>query len=73
MDQVKKKGFVMENRCYVCHRSEKSIAHFPLHCVKARLLCELFGVSLVMPSLVSETLLGQYGFLVGKRVKKFGK
>ena len=73
LDQVKKRGQALANRCYFCQADEESIDHLLLHCEKSRALWEmlftLFGVSWVFPSLVRETLLGWNSFFVGKRHK----
>ena len=73
LDQVKKRGRALANRCYFCQVDEESIDHLLLHCEKSRALWEMlftrFGVSWVFMSLVRETLLGWNGFFVGKRRK----
>ena len=74
LDQVKKRGQALANRCYFCQAEEESIDHhLLLHCEKTRVLWEmpftLFGVSWVFPSSVRETLLGWNGFLMGKSCK----
>ena len=74
LDQVKKRGQALANRCYFCQAEEESIDHYLLlHCEKTRVLWEmpftLFVVSWVFPSSVRETLLGWNGFLMGKSCK----
>ena len=63
LDQVKKRGWALANRCYFCQVEEESIDHLLLHCEKTRVLWEmlftLFGVS----------LFGWNGFFMGKKRK----
>ena len=71
MDQLKKRGWALPNRCYLCGAAEESIHRLLIHCTKARvlwdLLFNLFGVLWVLPSSVKEILLRWYGQFVGKK------
>ena len=62
LDQLKKRGWTLANRCFLCYAEEESIDHILIHCIKARVLWELlfalFGVIWVLPYLVKDTLLG---------------
>ena len=62
LDQLKKRGWALLNRCYLSGAAEESINHLLIHCTKARvlwdLLFNLFGVLWVLPSSVKEILLG---------------
>ena len=62
LDQLKKRGWTLANRCFLCCAEEKFIDHILIHCTKARILWELlfalFGVMWVLPYLVRDTLLG---------------
>ena len=59
MDQLKKRGWSLPNRCYLCCAVEESIDHLLIHCTKARILWAM-----------KEILLGWHGLFVGKnRVK----
>ena len=73
LDQLKRKGWRIPNRCFLCQTCEESIDHLLLHCEKTRevwmLLLFLFGVSWVFPFSVKETLLGWRGSFVGKKRK----
>ena len=61
LDQVKRKGWSLANRCFLCLIDEESINHILIHCTKARVLWELlfalFGVTWVLPLTVRETFL----------------
>ena len=71
LDQVKKRGWDLANRCSFCQVEEESIDHLLLHCEKTRalwvMLFTLFGVSWVFPSSIRETLLGWIGSFLGKK------
>ena len=41
MDQLKKRGWALPNRCYLCGDAEESINHLLIHCTKARVLLDL--------------------------------
>ena len=62
LDQLKKRGWTLANRCFLCCAEEEFIDHILIHCTKARILWELlfalFGVMWVLPYLVRDTLLG---------------
>ena len=74
LDQIKKQGRALANRCFLCGKDEETIDHLLLHCPVARLLWDLllaiFGVNWVFPKSVSETLISWSGSCVGKRRKK---
>ena len=42
LDQLKKKGWPLANKCYLCQRHKESIDHILLHCAKVRTLWTLF-------------------------------
>ena len=70
-DQLKKRGWSLPIRCYLCGAAEETVDHLLIHCTKARVLWELlfnlFGVMWVLPSSGKEILLGWYGAFVGKK------
>ena len=77
LDQLKKRGRVLANRCFLCCEEEESIDHIPMHCSKARVLWELlfalFGVTWVLPFSVRDTLIEWRGFILGKKRRKVWK
>ena len=42
LDQLKKRGIALANRCYLCLECAESVNHLLLHCAKTRLLWEFF-------------------------------
>ena len=74
LDQLKKRGRALANRCFLCGEGEETIDHLLLHCSKAKILWDLllaiFGFSWVFPLFVKESLLTWHGSFVGKRRKK---
>ena len=74
LDQLKRRGRALANRCFLCGEEEETIDHLLIHCSKARILWDLllaiFGVSWVFPLSVKETLLSWQGSFVDKRRKK---
>ncbi|RVW53935.1 hypothetical protein CK203_073000 [Vitis vinifera] len=77
MDQLKKRGWALANRCFLCCEEEESIDHILIHCSRARALWEflfaLFGVFWVLPSSVKDTLIEWRGFMLGKKHRKVWK
>ena len=74
LDLVRKRGWSMENKCFLCHEEQESIDHVLIHCDKTRfawhILFSLFGVSWVLPSSMRELLLSWHGSFVGRKRKK---
>ncbi|KAL6314646.1 hypothetical protein AAG906_026990 [Vitis piasezkii] len=74
LDQLKRRGWAIANRCFLCCAEEESINHIIIHCSKARVLWELvfvlFGVTWVLPYSARDTLLGWHGSFVGKKHRK---
>ena len=60
LDQLKRRGWNLANRCFLCCVEEEMINHILIHCSKARVLWELvftlFGVNLVLPLSDRDTL-----------------
>ena len=74
LDQLKRRGNALSNRCFLRGEGEETVNHLLIHCSKARILWDLllaiFGVSWVFPLFVWKTLLSWQGSFVGKRHKK---
>ena len=74
LDQLKRKGWNMANRCFLCCAEEQTINHILIHCSKVRVLWELvfalFGVKWVLPLSAGDTLLGWHGSFVSKKRRK---
>ena len=74
LDHLKRKGWSLANRCFICLEKEDTIDHILVQCVKTRvlwnLLFSLFSMLWILPSSIRDTLLGRHGSFVGKRRKK---
>ena len=70
-DQLKRRGWNLPNRCFLCKEEEETNDHPFLFCSKASklwsLIFSLFGVHWVLHSTVRGNLLGWSGVFVGKR------
>ena len=42
LDQLKKRGFTLANRCFLCEEEKETIDHMLIHCPTARILWDLF-------------------------------
>ena len=73
LDQLKPHGRALTNRFFLCEEDEETIEHLLIHCIKARMLWDLFllivGSSWVFPHSVLHTLLAWQGASVGKNAK----
>ncbi|RVW71739.1 ADP-ribosylation factor 1 [Vitis vinifera] len=74
-DQLKRRGWILANRCFLCCAEEETINRILVHCPKARVLWDLvfslFGVNWVLPLTVKDTFLEQFSSrLQGKVVSK---
>ena len=70
-DQLKRRGWILANRCFLCCDDEETINHVLIHCPKARvlwnLMFSLFGVNWVLPLTIRDTLLGWSASFVDKK------
>ena len=73
LDQLKRRGRALANRCFLCEEDEEDINHLLLHYKKARMLWDLLlsivGTSWVFPNSVIQMLLSWQGAPVGKKRK----
>ena len=74
IDQLKRRGMTLVNRCFMCEEDEENIDHLLIHCKSAKMLWNLFlsiyGISWVFPKSVLHTLLAWQGADVGKKRKR---
>ena len=74
LDQLKRRGVTLANRCFICEGEEESIDHLLIHCPRAKMLWELFlavvGSSWVLPQTVRQTLLAWQSANVGRKRKR---
>ena len=74
LDQLKRRGMTLVNRCIMCEEDEENIDHLLIHCKSAKMLWNLFlsifGTSRVFPQSVLHTLLAWQGAAVGKKRKR---
>ncbi|RVX09335.1 hypothetical protein CK203_015353 [Vitis vinifera] len=75
LDLLQKRGWVMTNRCFLCHKSEEKLITFLFHCEKTRevwmVFLSFFGVSWVFP-VRSRKPFRVEGSFVGKKRKVGG-
>ena len=73
LDDLRRRGWCLANRCFLCQSEEEFIDHILIHCVKTRglwnLLFSLFGVFWVFPFSVKETFRMIWSFC-GKTMEK---
>ena len=71
INQLKRRGWNVSNRCYLCKEKEETSDHLILFCQKATMLWSLIfsilGVQWVLHSLIKRNLFGWRGAFVGKR------
>ena len=76
LDRLKRRGWHLANRCFLCGVEEESIDHILINCTKARVLWELlfalFGVLWVLPFSVKDTLLDWHGFSWARSIERLG-
>ena len=74
LDQLKRRGMILVNRCFMCGEDEENIDHLLIHCKSAKMLWNLFlsifGTSWIFPQTVIHTLLAWQGVAVGKKRKR---
>ena len=74
LDQLKRKGIPLVNRCCLCEEYEETIDHLLIHCSRAKMLWDLLlavtGFNWVFPRTVCQLLLTWQGASVGKKRKR---
>ena len=74
LDNLKHRGMVFANRCFLCEEGEETINHLLIHCRSAKMLWDLLlsivGISWEFPSSALYTLLAWQGVAVGKKREK---
>ena len=77
LDQLKRRGRPLANRCYLCEKEGEALDHLLVHCQWARMLWELIlvivGIGWVFPFSVRLVLVAWQGTRVGKKRKKVWK
>ena len=71
MNQLKRRGRILPNKCHICKIEEKLVDHLLLHCPKASIVWQRgfspFGVVRIVHSKIRGTLLSWHGSFVGKK------
>ena len=74
LDQLKRRGIHIANRCFLCEEHEETIDHLLIHCSRAKMLWDLLlaitEANWVFPSTVRQLLLAWQSASVGKKRKR---
>ena len=74
LDQLKRKGIPLVNRCSLCEENEETIDHLFIHCSRAKLLWDLLlaitDFHWVFPRTVRQLLLAWQSASIGKKKKE---
>ena len=74
LDQLKKRGITLVNRCFLCEKNEETIDHLLIHCSRAKMLWDLLlaitEVNWVFPRTVRQLLIAWQSVSVGKKRKR---
>ena len=72
LDQLKRRGRPLANRCYLCEEEEETLDHLLVHCLQARrvLILAIVGIGWVFPFSIRQVLVAWQGTRVGKKHKK---
>ena len=74
LDQLKKRGISLVNRCYLCEENEETIDHLLIHCSRAKILWDILlaitDFNWVPPRSVHQLLLAWQSVSVGKKRKR---
>ena len=74
LDQLKRRGIPIVNRCFLCEEHEETIDHLLIHCSRAKMLWDLLlaitEANWVFPRTVRQLLLAWQSASVGKKRKR---
>ena len=72
LDQLKRRGRLLANRCYLCEEEKETLDHLLVHCPQARrvLILAIVGIGWVFPFSIRQVLVAWQGTRVGKKHKK---
>ena len=74
LDQLKRRGIPLVNRCFLCEEKEETIDHLLIHCSRAKMLWDLLlaitDANWVFPRTVRQLLLAWQSASVGKKWKR---
>ena len=74
LDQLKRRGIPLVNRCFLCEENEETIDHLLIHCSRAKMLWDLLlaitEANWVFPRTVRQLLLAWQSVSVGKKRKR---
>ena len=74
LDQLKRRGIPLVNKCFLCEENEETIDHLLIHCARAKMLWDLLlaitEANLVFPRTVRQLLLAWQSASVGKKRKR---
>ena len=74
LDQLKRRGIPLANRCFLCETDEETIDHLLIHCSRAKMLWDLLlpivDCNWVFPLIVRQSLLAWQGAKVGRKRKR---
>ena len=74
LDQLKRRGIPLANRCFLCEEFEETIDHLLIHCARAKMLWDVLlaitEASWVFPRTVCQLLLAWQSASVGKKRKR---
>ena len=74
LDQLKRRGIPLANKCFLCEHVEETIDHLLIHCSRAKMLWDLLlsiiDSNWVFPLTVRQSLLAWQGAKVGRKRKR---
>ena len=74
LDQLKRRGIPLVNRCFLCEENEETVDHLLIHCSRAKMLWDLFfaitDYNWVFPLKVHKLLIAWQSARVGRKRKR---